>query len=306
MIVKNLANFNNDAMKETFMQAIEWEKCDMLLTLNTEAIKKQESIINSETATLDEIKVAEDKKSRLEKDQLTLKSSKELNNEAHETVIASVISCSNEFTANTENAIRNYLRLSCCDDNSKFFKLAILTDETFGVFYDYLVALHNMKGLQDNGLKAYTKEDVALADELSESIQGLVKKIFSVPLENEVTKKINVKFNRTDMNIIHETFVTGVSVDVKKSKKDDSTKVEGVSFRYAIERVENKKTGSVEYRGARFKEILAKLAFNKLFKVSDAKTQAKIDKLLAMTVERGASPSEQATAEAKLEKLLAE
>ena len=49
-----------------------------------------------------------------------------------------------------------------------------------------------------------------------------------------------------------------------KHSKKSGTSVEGVSFRYAIEKVE-KKDKKPEYKGVRFKETLAKLAFNKLF-----------------------------------------
>ena len=45
MIIKNLKNMDNQETVNKFANAITWEKCDMLLTLNAEAMKKQENII---------------------------------------------------------------------------------------------------------------------------------------------------------------------------------------------------------------------------------------------------------------------
>ena len=50
-----------------------------------------------------------------------------------------------------------------------------------------------------------------------------------------------------------------------ETKKANNSTVDGVSFRYAIEKVE-KKDKDPEYKGVKFKEVLAKLAFNNLFK----------------------------------------
>lgn len=266
MIIKNLVDMTNTTLVNNFTEAIEWEKCDMLLTLNADAIKKQQSIISSDDATAEEIKVAQDRLAKLEKEQSTLKARKESDAKAHENIIIRVISELNEYTSNNETAIRNYLRLSCCDDNSKFFKLAILTEVKFEEFYDAMVSLHDMDSneVTDCGLRRYAGASEEKAKKLSEDIQKIIKGMFSIPLENDITKKVNVKFNKTDMNCVHETFVSGLTVDVSKSKKGNS--VDGMSFRYAIEKVENKKTGAVSYKGVRFKETLAKLAFHKIFK----------------------------------------
>ena len=265
MIIKNLVNMTNETPVNTYTNALTWEKCDMLLTLNAEAQKKQEAIISSDESTADEIKVAKSKLEKLQKELSEIKNKQESVADDYTTVLSTIASASNEHTSNDETAVRNILRLSCCDDNSKFFKLAILTDVTFASFYDTMVSLHDMESdeIGTNGLRSYSKKSKETANKLEQDIQGLIKSMFSISIENDYTKKINVKFNKTDMNCVHETFVSGLSVDIKKNKK--GTSVEGVSFRYAIEKVENKKTGVISYKGVRFKETLAKLAFNKLF-----------------------------------------
>ena len=265
MIIKNLIDMTNEALVNQYTNAITWEKCDMLLTLNAEATKKQESIITSDDATADEIKVAQAKLEKLRLELAEIKKNQESVQEDYDKVLSTISSASNEYTNNDETAVRNILRLSCCDDNSKFFKLAILTQETFETFYDSMVSLHDMDSdeIGANGLRQYSYKSNAVANALEKNIQGLIKKMFSIQIENEYTKKVNVKFNKTDLACVHETFVTGLSVDMKNSKKTGTT-VDGVSFRYAIEKVE-KKGKDPEYKGVRFKETIAKLAFNKLF-----------------------------------------
>lgn len=265
MIIKNLTDMSNTTLINKFTNAITWEKCDMLLTLNADAMKKQESVISNDDSTSDEIKVATAKLEKLRTDYAEIKKQQESVAENYTTVLSAISSAHNDHAQNDETAIRNILRLSCCDDNSKFFKLAILTKETFECFYDSMVQLHDMDSdeIGSNGLRQYSNKSNAVADVIEKDIQGLIKKMFSIQIENEYTKKVNIKFNKTDLACVHETFVTGLSVDMKNSKKTGTT-VEGMSFRYAIEKVE-KKDKAPEYKGVRFKETLAKLAFNKLF-----------------------------------------
>ena len=241
MIIKNLKDMTNTTLVNAFTNAITWEKCDMCLALNADAMKKQESIISKDDSTPDEIKVAQAKLEKLREEYAEIKKQQEGVTDDYNTVLYTVSSAHNDHAQNDETAVRNILRLSCCDDNSKFFKLAILTKETFESFYDSMVQLHDMDSdeIGANGLRKYSDKSNAVANALEKDIHGLIKKMFSIQIENEYTKKVNVKFNKTDLNCMHETFVTGLSVDMKNSKKTGTT-VDGVSFRYAIEKVEKK------------------------------------------------------------------
>lgn len=267
MKMNYVANTENKELVEKMLDAITWEKCDMLLTLNADAQKKQSGIISSDESTADEIKVATAKLEKLQKEETILKDEQDKVTDAHTSVVETVKSAKNEHTTNDEIAFRNVLRLSACDENGKFFKLAILTDGNFGTFYDSMVSLHDMDSdeVADNGLRTYSADAKKVADTLSENIQGLVKSMLSVPVENVLTKKVNVKFNKTDMNAVHECFVSGLNVDISKNKKTGTSTVDGMSFRYAIEKTVTK-DGAVNYKGVRFKETLAKIAFVKLFK----------------------------------------
>lgn len=269
-----IVNNNNETIN-TIMQAIDFEKCDMLLALNSEAQKKQNAIVSSSESTPEEVTVAKTKLENLQKEELTLVTARTADADAHTLVLSTVTAATNEHNAtNDVNALRNILRLSACDENSKFFKLAIITENiNFATFYDTMVSLHDMESdeIGTNGLRSYSKTAKENANQMEVEIQGLIKKMFSIQVENDFTKKINVKFNKSDMNAVHETFVTGLSVDISKkvNKKtnETSTTVDGMSFRYAIERKQDR-DGKITYNGVRFKETLAKIAFTKLFKVT--------------------------------------
>lgn len=267
MKMNYVANTENKELVEKMLGAITWEKCDMLLTLNADAQKKQSGIISSDESTADEIKVATAKLEKLQKEEAILKEDQNKVTDAHTYVVETVKSASNDYTTNDEIAFRNVLRLSACDENGKFFKLAILTETAFGTFYDSMVSLHDMESdeINDSGLRDYSATAKESAKTAYDAIQNLTRQMFSVPVENDATKKITVKFNKADMNAIHECFVSGLNVDITKNKKTGTSTVDGMSFRYAIEKNVSK-DGTVTYKGVRFRETLAKIAFVKLFK----------------------------------------
>lgn len=261
---KNLEN----ATRESLASAITWEKCDMLLTLNAESLAKQESIVKSNDSTQEEKDAAQAKIDKLTAEKVMLVKEQSEVTDVYKSVLKAIVGASNEHVSNDETATRNILRLSSCDENSNFFKLAILTQETFASFYDGMVQLHDTcsESIADNGLRTYSDADNKVASELMSNVQKTLRGMLSIPVENDFTKKTVVKINKQDMNTIHECFVSGVSVDITKNRKTgESVSVDGLSFRYAINK-RTKKDGTVEYNGVRFKETLAKLAFVKLFK----------------------------------------
>lgn len=266
-------NYNKNSHLETInalLKAVEFEKIDMLLTLNYQSQERENNIIKSDVKSTAEKKLAEENLVKLQNEAILLEKQLDDLKFNHQVVVDEIACARNEHTANNVNAVRTILRLSACDENNKFFKLAIVEDVEFKEFFNSMVTLHDMhaNNINENGLRSYTKQDLKLADQLEADIQTLLKSAFSISIENELTKKVNIKFNKTDMNIIHETFVTGIKVDMKKNKTKDGdvfTSIEGMSYNYAIKEKKNK-DGGYSYEGARFKETLAKIAFAKLFK----------------------------------------
>lgn len=288
----NVNNGNEEVINELF-EAITYEKCDMLLTLNDEAIQKQEAIVRSETSTDREKEVARVKIQKLWATEAEIKKQQEEVADVHELICTEIAKTENEHHASNDLiAVRNVLRLSCCDENNKFFKLAIITDSIkFDSFYNAMVSLHDMENeeISDNGLRQYSKNANETANNLAGNIQSLIKKMFSIPIENEYTQKVNIKFNKSDMNAVHECFVTGLKVD--KTKNKDGVDIDGVSFRYAIEK-RQKQDGTIEYKGVRFKETLAKLAFARLFRVKATPTTTEVTKAKTKTEKKAVNKEE--------------
>lgn len=266
MLCNYIKSVENEEIRTALTAAITWEKCDMLLTLNAESLAKQEKILSSKESSEEDKKAAQAKADKLtvEKDKLVKEQSEVA--DAYKSVLAAIVGAKNEYISNDETAARNILRLSSCDDNKNFFKLAIITSETFESFYDGMVQLHDTcsESIADNGLRTYSDADNKIASELMNNVQKTLREMLSIPVENDYTKKCVVKINKQDMNIVHECFVSGVSVDITKDKEGKTKSVDGLSFRYAINK-KTKRDGTVEYNGIRFKETLAKIVFAKLF-----------------------------------------
>lgn len=147
MIIKNVQEMSNEAMVSRFGNAITWEKCDMALTLNADAIKKQEAIISNDDSTPDEIKVAQSKLEALQAECVKIKSQQESVAEDYTTVLTAISSAHNDHAQNNETAVRNILRLSCCDDNSKFFKYPEISSNGITLFAEICSVFASVRGV---------------------------------------------------------------------------------------------------------------------------------------------------------------
>ena len=74
-----------------------------------------------------------------------------------------------------------------------------------------------------------------------------------------------MKFNSTDIGMLHETYVTGLRILSSKNNKTGETSLDGIGFKTAITKKTNKKDGTVTYTGVRFLENMANIAMVKLF-----------------------------------------
>lgn len=70
----------------------------------------------------------------------------------------------------------------------------------------------------------------------------------------------NVKFNSTDMGMLHECYTSGVSAIVSVSKKAGIKSFDGYHCRFAITRKEDK-DGNITYDSRKFMSLLATIAF---------------------------------------------
>lgn len=277
------SNIEDNNVINSLVSAVEYEKCDMMIALNNDAIAGKDRIINNKSGnyTADEIKAAENAKIKLENDNKELAIRQEELKPVYDTVLTSVSSATEPMKdndgkevlddngnvvllRNDVNAFRNILRLSACGDNKKFFKLVVVTCPEVGVIYEAMEQIHRYDGdFSENGERIdYAKSKVAfksVAGEISKALRSM----FSIFVESEYTKKVSLRFNKTDLGHIHECYVKGF--DVKTYKKDGETVVTGGTYKTVITKRQDK-DGNITYEGGQFFELLAKMAFIHLFK----------------------------------------
>lgn len=267
------ADINNKEKVDQLFKAVQYESNDMMIAVNNDAIAICEKKIANKSGKLTDIQVEAEKskKAELEKANANLAEENETLREEWQIVVSSISGASKEFekdgeriiVTNDETATRNVLRLTACANNRKFFNYAILTScEYFELFYESFYALHKISdgSFDVSGKRKYSESDGKLFVIIEKEIRSLIKRMFSVSIENEYTKKINVKFNSTDMGMLHECYTSGVSTMVSVSKKAGTISFDGYNCRFAITRKECK-DGSVVYDGKKFMGLLATIAF---------------------------------------------
>lgn len=271
--VNYLTDIDNKANVDDFIKAVEYESNDMMIAANNDAIVICESKIANKKGKLKAIQVEAErsKKAELEKSNKKLSEENEMLYDNWRMVVDSISSAGREFekdgekitVTNDETAVRNILRLTACGDNRKFFSYAILTScDNFEQFYDGFYELHKIsEGSFDvSGKRKYSGSHNKLFKVIEKEIRALIKRMFSISIENEYTKKINVKFNSTDMGMLHECYTSGAGALVSISRKAGIISFDGYNCRFAITRKEDK-AGNIAYDGRKFMSLLATIAF---------------------------------------------
>lgn len=134
--------------------------------------------------------------------------------------------------------------------------------------------LDDAKKVAEDGI-AYTQTDVKIRTEHGEDsfndyvitaaeIGKIAKSLFSLPIESEITKKVNVKFNKTDLAYIHSLYVKSLHVGFSRSKTKGVT-YNGRTLRTLIQ-CKKDKGGELHYNFTAFYEVISKLAIEYLVK----------------------------------------
>ena len=260
-----LANFDEETIN-AITTAVQYEANLMLQTMNDEAIAKQDKIIANQKGgySEDEIKVAKDKKSKLEETNANLVIANTELEPRYKSTLEVVTSANNGYVSNDLVAFRNILRLVACSDNSKFFRYAIITDVDFSTFYNLFEKCHSIDGdFDDNGMRIQLAQAWTAHKDIKSEIEKILKKMFSLSVDSDLTKKVAIKFNKTDLGMLHECYVTGLTVSAKKDKNGEVV-VGNYKFRTAITKKEDKDSNA-KFEGDKFKELIAKIAFGKLY-----------------------------------------
>lgn len=264
--LKNKENNNN------LFTAVGYESNLMMIQLIDDSIAGFNKIISNDSGdyTEDEIKVAKDKKKKAEAEKQELINENEKNSEVYSKVISVVTDSKNEYTRNDKIAFRNILRIIACGDNKRFFKLAVLAgtnddNEIMKDLYNLFTTCHSLDGnFNDDGMRLHYAVEFTAHSKISEIIQKYMREMFSIPVENEYTKKVTTRFNKQDLAILHECFVTGYDFKTKKNKNGTLTVGEG-EYKTSISKKTNK-DGKEKYDSVKFRELLAKIVFQKLYK----------------------------------------
>lgn len=274
MLKINYAAETEDREKmDALFSAVHYESNTMMIAVNNDAIASCEKKIENKSGKLNEIQIEAEKakKADLEKANRKLREENNGLRDNWESVVAAIAGASKEFekdgiktvVTNDETAVRNVLRLTACAENRKFFNYAILTTcDNFGQFYDNFYALHKISedAFETCGKRKYSDANNEAFKTIEREVQVLIKKMFSISIENDYTKKVNVKFNAGDMGALHECYTSGISAMISVSKKAGTMSFDGYNCRFAISRKENK-DGSVSYDGKKFMNLLATIAF---------------------------------------------
>lgn len=185
-------------------------------------------------------------------------------------VVTTISACEKEHAKNNKNAVRNVLRLTACQKNSKFYKYVVVNGSDNELLYNAMERIHQVENLEidENGKPADSenrKKDYELS---TTEIGKIVKSLFSIPIESEMTKKVNIKFNKTDLAYIHALYVKSLHVRFTKRKNNGKETLEysGRVLRTLISKKENKKEGTVTYDFTGFYEVICKLAIEYLVK----------------------------------------
>lgn len=270
-INKNLFNaetinscISDDTEKyDSVIIACNYEANLMRIDLNDEQIKKFDSKLRSADASEKDKEAAQEKKDKLMADNAFYKQENAESEPTYLKVLNAISSAKNEYVQNDVNAVRNVLRLVACTENSKFFKYAILGDANLATMKELFDSVHTSVDCDENGRPVYYATVWNNHAKIKDEIEKLLKRMFFIPVENEYTDKVSIKFNRTDLHMLHEAYVTGIKVDYKKDKegKFESAKT---GLRTAIQSKKNRQ-GETTYSGTTFVESIAKLAFNHVY-----------------------------------------
>lgn len=254
-----LSNIEDRAVVDTVYGAVHYQEALMNLDAVDESIRKKNSIIeNAENYSKDEVSIAKLQLAKLEKSRGELETLRDANKPAYDQFIGVVkAQCVNEYTSVSEHAPDNILRLVACGDNTRLFSAAILDDQNWKAMYEAFMRVHgvdNENMITESGMHFQTVEDYIY---LKNEINRIMRDWFSLPVATEYTKPIKIKLNKRDIAMLHEAFVTGINVDIKKGKS--SSTFQGLSLNTAIKK--KGKSGSEEYVGQTFKALIAKIAF---------------------------------------------
>ena len=242
-----LAENISEELKNEFMVAVEYEKCDMFIKM-----------LKDDIARLD-VKIANIKGNYSEEEVNLFKSQKDsLENDLNDTILVASGLCTtyekviNAMTVKNENGfgnhkdvVRTVLRVVASWDNSKLVKYAIIPCFKDEKLYNALETIHVTSKANDNGALSMTKEVKDAYSNASFQLENIIKTTFSLSFETIYTKKTRVKLNGEDKKLLNECYVKGFKNNF--SINDGVVSFKNRTVNTLVKVKKNKKTDEVSY-----------------------------------------------------------
>ena len=214
---------------------------DMALIIDEAAKSRLDTRIADEKGVL-----SEKKKAALEEDRDALileiqaeKSALRKVESARKTVIDDLVKAGNDKTA-----VENLFRVLACYNNKSFNKYALRgvctswTDELDSA----MNTAHSLKFSEKTGARVMGKDEKTAFTTAMNIIKSSIRGVCAVA-ENSYFGKVSVNINATDLAALHETFVTGISLEYKTDKKTGkTTQAEDYTISTRIRRSRGKNT----------------------------------------------------------------
>lgn len=259
-------NFKDNATNEdvkAFASAVNFQKLTMTISMNEDAISRLDKKITNKdnkytSAQVDGFK---DEKSKLESENEKLQESVDALFPIYDSVKSAMVDA-----GSIDENVDNILRCIASAENSKLEKYALPRLGTAEI-YSYLNTCHDITRSNDNGSMIMGKAEKTAYASAEDAIQRALRESLSLE-ESPYTEKLTIRFNKTDMRLIHETFISGFSNTYEVDKDDNGVEVSRSYKGVKVSRTIATKAGKdgVKYNFAKFNTIIARLVIGKLAK----------------------------------------
>lgn len=159
-----------------------------------------------------------------------------------------------------KSAFKRFLRLQGAMYDSKCwgYVLELECFEDVETIYNCMEAIHNPSDAKIIGENGFVKAN-SVKDTIKKANDALAKELrqlFSIFDENPYIEKMALKFNKTALHKIHESYITGLKHGCKVDK-DDNLTVKETTLSSSITKTTDKESGETVYNCGRFGKNLA-------------------------------------------------
>ena len=233
--------------------AVRYEGLDMTNTLLNEKVASLTKSLQDETLSEDEINGIKRKIEKLEEEIKDNFKTMQALKPRWEYTVNHIAESHNEYVKNDEYAVRNVLRLTACQENSKLYKYVIMNRIENVQLYEAMERIHQLEDRDIDEMGCLVdgenqRNDYSFS---AAEIGKIVKSLFSLPIETDLTKKINMKFNKTDLAYIHNLYVRSLNVRFSRIGKSNEIRYEGRTLKTLIQ-CKKDKEGKTTYDFTRF------------------------------------------------------